>query len=50
MEMSSILAKLHFTYDTALVNPKVDLEGSSHIHVQWWKPEVRVRFTPRTGP
>ncbi len=44
MEMSLILTKLLYTYDISLVDPDLDWEGGSHVHVQWWKPELRLRF------
>ena len=44
MEMSLILAKLLYTYDLQLLEPDLDYEGKSQVHVQWWKPELRVRF------
>ena len=43
LEMSSILAKMHFLYDMHLVDPDLDWEGQSQIHVQWWKPALRIR-------
>ncbi len=45
MEMSLILTKLLFTYDMDLLDKGLDWEGQSHVHVQWWKPELKVRFT-----
>lgn len=45
MEISSILAKLHFRYDMDLVDEGLDWEGESHMHVMWWKPELRVRMS-----
>ncbi len=50
VEMSLILTKLLFTYDMELHNSKLDWEGESHMHVQWWKPELRVRFEERNNP
>lgn len=47
VEMSLILAKLIFTYDMELLDEDLDWEGQSHMHVQWWKPDLQVRFTPR---
>lgn len=49
MEMSLILAKLIFAYDMELLDKTLDWEGQSHMHVQWWKPAMRLRFTPRMG-
>lgn len=47
MEMSLILAKLLFTYDLELLDKNLDWEGQSYMHVQWWKPELWVRFKER---
>lgn len=47
MEMSLILTKLIFMYDMELVDKGLDWEGRSHVHVQWWKPELRVSFAER---
>ncbi|KAJ4349462.1 uncharacterized protein N0V89_008077 [Didymosphaeria variabile] len=48
MEMNLILAKLHWTYDFELVDKSLDWEGSSHLHVMWWKPDLWVKVLPRT--
>ena len=45
MEMSIILAKLVYAYDMELLDEKLDWEGQSHMHVQWWKPDLWVHFT-----
>ncbi|KAI4217467.1 MAG: hypothetical protein LQ351_000062 [Letrouitia transgressa] len=47
LEMSLILAKLNFKYDLEMVNKGLDWERESHMHVMWWKPELRVRFIAR---
>ncbi|MCJ1457139.1 hypothetical protein MMC28_007506 [Mycoblastus sanguinarius] len=31
-------------FDLQLLDPNLDWEGQSRIHVQWWKPALRVRF------
>jgi carotenoid cleavage dioxygenase-like enzyme len=49
MEMNLILAKLFWSYDLELMNKDLDWEGQSHIHVMWWKPELKVRFHERKG-
>lgn len=49
MEMNLILAKMLWKYDLELVNPELDWEGQSHMHVMWWKPSLMVRFRERTG-
>lgn len=48
MEISTILAKLHFRYDIELVDQNLDWEGTSHMHVMWWKPDLNVRILPRS--
>ena len=45
--MNLILTKIHYMYDMELVDPNLDWEGKSHMHVMWWKPELRVRILPR---
>ena len=50
MEMSLILAKLFFTFEPNLLDKNLDWEGQSRMHVQWWKPELKVRFTERRHP
>lgn len=49
VEMSLLLAKLHYMYDMELLNKKLDWEGNSHMHVMWWKPALNVHFTRRVG-
>lgn len=48
MEMSLILAKLHFRYDLQLVDRDLHWERESWIHVQWWKPKLWVKIHPRS--
>lgn len=45
--MSLILAKLNYKYDLELINKGLDWEKESHVHVMWWKPELRVKFIAR---
>lgn len=45
MEMSLVLAKLLFVFKMELLDKDLDWEGQSRMHVQWWKPELWVRFT-----
>ena len=47
VEMNLILAKLHFRYDLELVDPRLDWEGQSTLHVMWSKPELLVKIKPR---
>ncbi|KAI4198068.1 MAG: hypothetical protein LQ350_005509 [Teloschistes chrysophthalmus] len=50
LEISLILAKILHRYDLEMVNKDLDWEGQSHVHVMWWKPELRVRFLPAAPP
>lgn len=45
MEISLIMAKMHWMYDLDLVNKKLDWEGQSHMHILWWKPALNIRFS-----
>jgi len=47
LEMTLILAKILYKYDLELASKGLDWEGQSHMHVMWWKPEMRVRFLER---
>ena len=47
VEMNLILAKLHYRYDLELVDPRLDWEGQSTLHVMWSKPELLVKIKPR---
>ncbi|OCL11142.1 putative cytochrome P450 [Glonium stellatum] len=47
MEINLILAKMLWKYNLELLNPDMDWEGKSYVHVMWWKPEVKVRFLER---
>ncbi|KAF5862542.1 hypothetical protein ETB97_011539 [Aspergillus alliaceus] len=47
VEMSSILAKVLYTYDLELVDQNLDWENDSHCHIMWWKAPVHVVFRPR---
>lgn len=49
VEIYLILAKLHYKYDLELVNPELDWEGQSTVHVMWSKPELLVRIKPRAA-
>ncbi|KAJ4288037.1 hypothetical protein N0V90_012053 [Kalmusia sp. IMI 367209] len=45
--MNLILAKMHWKYDFEFVNKDLDWEGSSHMHIMWWKPDLWVRILPK---
>ena len=47
MEINLIFAKMLWRYDLELVDEELDWEGSSHMHVMWWKPDLNVRFHVR---
>lgn len=47
MEMSLLLAKIIYKLDFQLLDKNMDFEAQSHMHVQWWKPELKVRFFER---
>ena len=49
MEINLILAKMLWRYDMELVDKDLDWEGRSHMHVMWWKPDLKVRFRERKG-
>ena len=49
VEISLIMAKLHYRFDLELVNKSLDWEGSSRMHVMWWKPDLWVRFMQKAG-
>ncbi|PVH90535.1 cytochrome P450, partial [Periconia macrospinosa] len=49
VEMNLILAKLHWKHDFELVDERLDWEGSSHMHVMWWKPDLFVRVLARAA-
>ncbi|KAL8692049.1 MAG: hypothetical protein Q9218_002835 [Villophora microphyllina] len=47
MEMNLVLAKMLWRYDLQNMSEGLDWEGESHMHVMWWKPELRIRFHER---
>lgn len=47
VEMNLILAKLHYRYELELVDPRLDWEGQSTLHVMWSKPELLVKIKHR---
>jgi hypothetical protein len=47
MEMNLVLAKMLWKYDLQCVSKDLDWAGESHVHVMWWKPELRIRFCER---
>lgn len=48
MEIRTILAKLHFSYDLALLDGQdVDWHRDSQMHTLWKKPKLMVRATRR---
>jgi len=49
VEASLILCKIILAFDMELVNAKQEWESQCHMHVNWWKPEMRVRFSKPTA-
>ncbi|KAL8923518.1 MAG: hypothetical protein Q9172_003091 [Xanthocarpia lactea] len=47
MEMNLVLAKMLWKYDMQNMSKDLDWVGKSHMHVMWWKPELRIRFSER---
>lgn len=47
MELSTILAKLHWSYDLELVSDKLDWQRDSRMATLWVKPELMVKVHPR---
>ncbi|MCJ1269464.1 Cytochrome P450 monooxygenase orf9 [Lobaria immixta] len=45
VEISLIMAKMHWKYDMELMDKNLDWEGQSHMHVMWWKPHLNIRFS-----
>jgi len=48
LELRIILAKMVWTYNWELVSKDVDWLRDSTLYILWKKPEMRVRFHPRT--
>ena len=47
IELSTIIAKLYFTYDLELVNKDLDWQRDARMKTLWKKPELRVKVIPR---
>ena len=47
MELRTILAKLHFSYDLALLDDgqDVDWQRESRMHTLWKKPKLMIKAT-----
>ncbi|KAI0407176.1 cytochrome P450 [Xylaria palmicola] len=48
IELSTILSKLHFTYDLEMINKDMDWHRDSRMATLWVKPDLMVRVKPRT--
>ncbi|RBA12929.1 hypothetical protein FPRO05_13983 [Fusarium proliferatum] len=48
MEARTILAMMIYMYDWELVNPELDWFNQLRFHMTWKKPELLVRFHPRS--
>ncbi|KAH7322521.1 putative cytochrome P450 [Stachybotrys elegans] len=46
MQINLLVAKMLWSYNLELLTPEIDWEGQSKMYVMWWKPSVKVRFTP----
>ena len=42
--MSLLLSKILYRYDPEIVNEELDWESNCHMHINWWKPVLNVRF------
>ncbi|KAF2763807.1 putative cytochrome P450 [Teratosphaeria nubilosa] len=47
VEASLILCKIIWEFDLELVGPHQEWERRCHMHVNWWKPAMHVRFLKR---
>lgn len=47
MEANMLLCRLLFEFDMELVNPSQEWESQCHMHVNWLKPDLPVRFRAR---
>lgn len=47
IELHTILAKLHFSYDLEFLNTDMDWHRDSRMQTLWKKPELKVRVHPR---
>jgi hypothetical protein len=45
--MALQLAKLVYVYDMELLDQQLDWIATCRMHFLWWKPELRVCFSPR---
>jgi len=43
------MCKMILAFNMELVNPGQEWESRCHMHVNWWKPEMRVRFSKPTA-
>ena len=48
LELRTILAKLHFSYDLELLDKDVDWQRDSQMHTLWKKPKLMVKATRRS--
>lgn len=49
MEMRTILAKVHYTFDLELVDPSLDWHRDSRMRTLWQKPALPMRIHLRAG-
>jgi hypothetical protein len=49
MEANLLLCTLLFEFDMELVDPQQEWEAKCHMHVNWLKPDLPVRFVRHIG-
>ena len=47
IDLTTMLTKLHFSYDLQLLSTELDSQRDSRMNTMWEKPELRVRFSRR---
>ena len=47
VQVSLLLAKMHFRFDMDMLDKELDWEAKNHIHVMWWKPPLYIRMMKR---
>ena len=47
MELRTVLAKIHYSYDLRLLDKDLDWQKQSKMHTLWQKPQLMVAVQPR---
>lgn len=47
MELRTVLAKLHYTYNLKLLDEKLEWQAQSRMHTLWQKPRLMVEIRAR---